>query len=420
MTPNKQDNDRQKQQLEAARRISEVLFQHQKIEDIVEQSLQTALDIVNAQAGSVLLANPETEELVFYHSLGQNPVKPGTTIPWTLGIAGSVFHSGEPLVSADVKKDVRHFPGIDEATGTRTQALIALPLKRWEGDPIGVLEVLNKRDGRFDDQDVAILSIISAFTALSIEQARLFQEAKIAEVVRVLGDVGHDIKNMLMPVLHGVSLLSKELTDHYSLLRDGKPHDVKAAEASNSALIRIIERNAKHIQDRMKEITDAVKGVTCPPQFGPCRIGGIVATVKETLAYLAKEKGISLHTGGLENLPVIQADEHRLFNAFYNLINNAIPEVSSGGTISVEGFFDEAKQAVLLLVADTGNGMNPEVRDRLFTNRAVSTKRGGTGLGTKIVKDVIMAHRGSISVKSEEGVGTTFYIQLPVDPATES
>ena len=69
-------------ELEAARRISEVLFQQHKIEDIVGEALQIALDIVDAEAGSVLLANTETKELEFYHSIGQSPVKPGTSIPW--------------------------------------------------------------------------------------------------------------------------------------------------------------------------------------------------------------------------------------------------------------------------------------------------------------------------------------------------
>ena len=415
-----EEPNRQKRELEAARRISEVLFQYQNIEDLVEEALQTALDIVNAKAGSVLLANPETKELVFYHSIGERPVKPGTSIPWDQGIAGSVFQSGIPSVSADVKTDSRHFPGVDDATGITTHDLIAIPLKRWEGESLGVLEVLNKRNGRLHDQDVNILSIISAFTALSIEQARLFQEGKIAEVVRVLGDVGHDIKNMLMPVLHGASLLGEELNDHFRFLRDGQSHDVNATQATSQELTTMIEKNARRIQDRVREIADAIKGATSPPFFAPCRISAIVATVKETLSYLAKEKSISLSTKGLEDLPIIQADEHRLFNAFYNLINNAIPEVPSGGTIVIEGRFEESDRAVHLSVADTGKGMKPEVRDRLFTSRAVSTKPGGTGLGTKIVKDVVTAHEGSISVESQEGVGTTFYIRLPLDPTQTS
>ena len=65
-------------------------------------------------------------------------------------------------------------------------------------------------------------------------------------------------------------------------------------------------------------------------------------------------------------------------------------------------------------VADTGRGMPPEVRERLFTDRAISTKPGGTGLGTRIVKNVVDAHGGKIWVESELGKGTTFFIRLPL------
>jgi signal transduction histidine kinase len=57
--------------------------------------------------------------------------------------------------------------------------------------------------------------------------------------------------------------------------------------------------------------------------------------------------------------------------------------------------------------------MPPEVRDRLFTKRSISTKPGGTGLGTKIVKDVIEAHGGTIWVESELGAGTKIHLRLP-------
>ena len=337
-------------------------------------------------------------------------------IPWTQGIAGSVFHSGNPLVSPDVKNDSRHFQGIDKVTGNTTHDLIALPLKRWEGEPIGVLEVLNKRNGKLDDQDVAILSIIAAFTAVSIEQAKLFEEVKVAEVVRRLGDIGHDIKNMLMPVLNGASLLNDELNEHFGQLKNGESPDVHSIEAFTQEIIGMIDKNAKRIHERVKEIADAVKGVTSPPQFHPCRIVEIVSSVKQTLGIQIKEKGITFSIQGLENLPVIQADEQRLFNAFYNLVNNAIPEMPVGGTITIQGLYDTPSQSVKLSVADNGNGMTPEVRNSLFTPKALSTKPGGTGLGTKIVKDVITGHHGSISVESQKGVGTTFHIVLPRDP----
>ena len=220
--------ERQKREIEAAYRISEALFRHQKIEALVEEALHTALNIVGAQAGSVLLADPETKELVFYYSIGEKGPKPGSTVPWTEGIAGSVFKSGKPVICRDVQQDSRHFGKIDEATGFKTNDMIALPLKRVNADPIGVLEVLNKREGQLGEQDLGILTIISAFTAISLEQARLFQEAKVAEVVRMLGDIGHDIKNMLMPVLSGGWLLKDELNQHFTKFHPAASKDVQS------------------------------------------------------------------------------------------------------------------------------------------------------------------------------------------------
>jgi len=70
---------------------------------------------------------------------------------------------------------------------------------------------------------------------------------------------------------------------------------------------------------------------------------------------------------------------------------------------------------VVIRVADTGKGMPADIRDQLLSNRLVSSKNGGTGLGTKIVKDVVDMHGGRISVDSELGRGTTFDIRLPIE-----
>ncbi len=158
-----------------------------------------------------------------------------------------------------------------------------------------------------------------------------------------------------------------------------------------------------------------VKGVTSAPNFAPCQISTVVRAVFATLKTYAAEQGVLLETDGLDILPVIEADEHRLFTAFYNLISNAIPEVPGGGLISVSGKEDNPVWKFLLQFR-TMVGACAEVRDRLFHSEAISTKREGTGLGTKIVKDVVDAHGGRIYVESELGVGTTFYLHLPVHP----
>ena len=165
----------------------------------------------------------------------------------------------------------------------------------------------------------------------------------------------------------------------------------------------------------MREIADSVKGLSTLPKFAPCHAAEVVGSVFQTLRLSAEQQGVALRTEGLEALPTIHADEGRLFNAFYNLVNNAIPEVPPGGSVTVRGRVELDGKAVVVAVADTGRGMSPDVRESLFTYRAVSRKAGGTGLGTKIVKDVVDAHGGRIEVESEVGKGTTFHLTLPIE-----
>jgi signal transduction histidine kinase len=403
-------------ELEAARRISQALSQHVQVDTMVERALRAALEVVGAEAASVLLADPGSKQLVFRHVIGvKAPQLRGMAIPWDQGIASAVFASGVPQVSQDVQRDRRHLAEVDAVTGYKTRDMITLPLKQWEGNPIGVLQVLNKKRGRLGKEDLSILTIISALTAAAIEQARLFEETKLAEVGRLLGDIGHDIGNLLTPVTCGVGMLGPKLDEFFGGLPDAVADKEETRQLCHEVL-DLLRRNARRIQDRVKEMADCVKGLSTPPQFASCQVATVVQQVFDTLRLVAEEKGVSLRGEGLDGLPTIQADERRLYVAFYNLVNNAIPEVPSGGSVTVRGSREPRASSILVSVIDTGRGMPPEVRDSLFTSRAISRKLGGTGLGTKIVKDVVEAHGGRVTVESEEGVGTTFYLRLPVHP----
>jgi PAS domain S-box-containing protein len=274
----------------------------------------------------------------------------------------------------------------------------------------------------WDDQG-ALAGAVVTFQDITEKKrmaAQLLEEAKLAEVTRILGDIGHDIKNMLMPVLSGADLLKDELDEQFPQLIQAKAKGAEISYANSQDLLKMIVTNAKRIQDRVREIADAVKGVTSPPHFAPCQIHTIVEAVYETLRTYAKEKGITLNSENLETLPPLEGDERRLFNALYNLVNNAIPEIPRGGSVTIRGSAEEDSDTISLAIADTGRGMPAEVRDRLFTSQAISTKKTGTGLGTKIVKDVIVIHHGNIRVESEEGKGTTFHIQLPISQKTKA
>ncbi|MDE3051413.1 MAG: HAMP domain-containing histidine kinase, partial [Nitrospirota bacterium] len=290
----------------------------------------------------------------------------------------------------------------------------------------GVIEFFS-RESREPDQDVLdMVADIGIKVGLFVDrkrteeelrrtEARLMEEQRLAEVARVLGGIGHDLKNMLMPIVTGAGLLEEELSECFSKLPQPAVSAAQPSRDLTQELIEMIRQGARRIHDRVKEIADSVKGLTRAPQFAPCRLADIVASVYATLRILADERRVALHAEGLDTLPVIRADESRLFNAVYNLVNNAIPEVPSGGSVTVRGRTEQSGKNIVLSVIDSGNGMSPEVRDSLFTYQAISRKIGGTGLGTKIVKDVVDAHGGTITVESTQGVGTAFHITLPVD-----
>jgi signal transduction histidine kinase len=346
------------------------------------------------------------------------------------GLIGRVWATGKPIWIPDVVADP-NFRRAPMAARVGIHGGFAFPVRKGER-MYGVIDFFS-HGIREPDQDVLdMVADIGIKVGLFVDrkrteedlrrtEARLLEEARLAEVARVLGDIGHDLKNMLMPLVTGATLLEEELNECYGRLPQPVASTVTLSRDLTKELIGMIQHGSRRIQDRVKEIADSVKGLTRTPQFAPCRIADVVSSVYATLRILADERKIVLRVEGLETIPVIQADESRLFNAIYNLVNNAISEVPSGGSVTVRGRTDPGGRNVVLSVIDTGKGMPPEVRESLFTYQAISRKVGGTGLGTKIVKDVVDAHGGSIAVESEQGVGTSFHITLPVDgPPTHS
>lgn len=407
-----------KTEIEAVERISQALFQSLDLDELVETTLHIALDEVGAEAGSILLADPEKEELIFQYSIGDKPVPRGTGIAWDKGISGAVFQSGEARITNQVNQDTTHLQSIDQTTGFITHDMITVPLRRWRGEPIGVLNALNKREGPFTNHDLSLLTIISAFAALAIQQAKQFEDAKKAEVVTLLGDIGHDMKNLLTPVRTGVELLRDVVKDLFGTMNSAELTQNEINKKICDESVEIAQNGIRRLHDRVQEMADCVKGLSAPPDFALCKVRPVILEVFHSLQGVAREAQVALRTDGLESLPEFRADERRLYNAFYNLINNAIPETPPGGSITVRGHLDQNTRNIALVVADTGRGMSPEIRERLFSSRAISTKKGGTGLGTKIVKDVVDAHKGKIWVESTPGVGTTFHLRFPLHSST--
>ncbi len=425
-------------QLQAVFRLTSALYRRAKeglkasaLDEQLRETLHVALEVIHADAGTLYLYNPERDTLVFRYVIGEKESElTGMEIPADKGIAGEVFQTGEAKISEDVTREKQHLRDVDERFGYRTRNMVTVPLQDIEGKPIGVLQALNKREGEFDEHDMETLSIVATVAATAIETARMQEERQLAVIARLLGDISHDIKNMLTPIITTAQTLeifyqslNKDLERLCSVVGGGTWQKVQEALQNFDAFFQeamgMIEEGSEQIQERVREISDAIKGVISQPHFEPTDVNEVTEKVLRALKPVAQRQEVELRLEKVTEMPKVLLDPKRLYNALYNLVNNAIPETPPGGWVAVrtyicrEGVFPEGNY-LGIEVADTGHGMPTEVKELLFTRKAISTKPGGTGLGTRIVKNVVDAHDGKIWVESQQGKGTTFFIRLPL------
>ncbi|WP_026858776.1 two-component system histidine kinase PnpS [Jeotgalicoccus psychrophilus] len=153
-----------------------------------------------------------------------------------------------------------------------------------------------------------------------------------------------------------------------------------------------------------------------PLNITEVNLNEIIGNSTQTISKFARDKNITLHLPSDENPIYVEADEDRLGQIVLNLVANAVNYTSDNGDIYIDA--EERSSKVVLTVRDTGMGIPEEALDRLFerfyrVDKARSRHSGGTGLGLAIVKHLVESHEGKIYVKSVEGVGSTFTVELP-------
>jgi GAF domain-containing protein len=139
---------------------------------LLDDLLASALAVLDASDGSLLLVDDETEELVFAVVYGQARSRlTGYRLPPGKGIAGWVADSREPAVVHDVHNDSRFFPNVDESFGFRTQTLVCVPMV--DGDRVlGVIEAINKLSGReFSYEDNLLLAVVAQLASDAVLRA---------------------------------------------------------------------------------------------------------------------------------------------------------------------------------------------------------------------------------------------------------
>jgi sigma-B regulation protein RsbU (phosphoserine phosphatase) len=171
-----QENEHLRRALGELARISTALTSTLNLEELLGLIMSSATELLDAEGSSLLLVDPENNDLVFALSADAAEQR----VPAGQGIAGSVAERGEAEIVADPRSDDRFYTGIDDATGFETRNILAVPL-RAKDRVIGVVEVINKRDGAFGGNDMEFATALANQAAVAIENARLY--ASLADAV---------------------------------------------------------------------------------------------------------------------------------------------------------------------------------------------------------------------------------------------
>ena len=256
-------------------------------------------------------------------------------------------------------------------------------------------------DVRSRDEIGELARAFNGMTQQLLEQRdRLVQAERVAAWRELARRLAHELKNPLFPIQITIENMQRA--------REKAPEQFDEVFRESTATLLEELANLKAIVGRFSDFAKMP-----PPQFE-------TVDLNETLRRAVRLFEAQLNAPGRppitpevlcdDNVGSVRADPEQLHGALRNLMLNAIDAMPAGGTLTLRT--RRQNGAVLLEISDTGEGLTPEERERLFTPY-YTTKQNGTGLGLAIVQSVVSDHGGRISVESERGRGTTFRIELP-------
>ena len=240
-------------------------------------------------------------------------------------------------------------------------------------------------------------------TQLADQRSKLVQSERVAAWRELARRLAHELKNPLFPMQITVENMVRA--------REVAPQDFDEIFRESAGTLTAELVNLKTIIQRFSDFSKMPQ-----PQLQAVSVNELCKRVealhRPALEQRAKPVALELQMG---EVPDIAVDPELLHRALSNLVLNALDAMPDGGRMVMRTSADE--RAVRIEVSDTGTGLTPEECERLFTPY-YTTKQHGTGLGLAIVQSVVSDHKGSISVKSTPGAGTTFTIDLPRNEAS--
>jgi signal transduction histidine kinase len=256
-------------------------------------------------------------------------------------------------------------------------------------------------DLRGNDETGQLAAAFNHMTqTLATQRERLVQTERVAAWRELARRLAHELRNPLFPLQITVENMqrAKQLGNEQFL----------EVFNESTATLRAELANLNSIVNRFSDFSKMP-----PPEFARLDINETIrgaVRLFEPQFHAVGKPTITTEYFLKEGLSEIDGDPDLLHKAFQNLVLNALDAMPAGGTLTFRS--TETQGGLRVEVSDTGKGLTPEECSRLFTPY-YTTKQQGTGLGLAIVQSVVSDHRGTISVTSEEGHGTTFRIELP-------
>ena len=349
-------------------------------------------------------------------------LKDGATLPLSDSATGVVVKTKKTIIEPDFDKEMK-FPIDHMYYRSGLRSAIRVPLFS-KGEVFATFNLASRRPNAYGEREKEILEQVSGSLTASIENSRLFDQVKQhedellkayedlklaqeymvqSEKLKALGEmaggVAHDFNNILAVVLGRTQLALEDVKDE-KLKKDLQIIEQTAIDAVTT--VRRLQDFARVRVERNFEVLDLKEVIESALQMAESR-----------LVKLKEREGINIDVESkLRELAPVEGDVAELREGLLNIIFNAMDAMPKGGKITIEA--KQTNKWATVSISDTGIGMPKEIMDRIFEPFFTTRMHKGTGLGLSVTYGIIQRHRGEISVESTVGVGSTFYIKLPV------
>jgi len=332
------------------------------------------------------------------------------------GIYACVCHLNRSMrmTQAELEADPR-WKGFGEA-GDRHPPMggwLVAPLVGRDGRNIGLIQLSDKYEGEFTEEDEAILVQLAQMASVAVENTRLYQAQQLA---RTQAESANRIKDEFLAVLsHELRSPLNPILGWTRLLRSRKLDEKATAHA-----LATIERNAKLQTQLIEDLLDVSRILQGKLSLNVCPVNlpSIIKAAMETVRLAAEAKSIEIQMRFEPGIGQVSGDSTRLQQVVWNLLSNAVKFTPIGGQIEIT--LEQIGSEAQIQVSDTGKGISPDFLPHVFeyfrqADSTTTRKFGGLGLGLAIVRQLVELHGGTVAVDSPgEGQGAIFTVRLPL------